>query len=49
MDEEAVIEETMKRVMTRLQKMKKGNAEAKKREDLIEAVAAAVEKRLASK
>lgn len=49
MDEEAVIEETMKRVMTRLQEMKKGKAEAKKREDLIEAVAAAVEKRLASK
>jgi hypothetical protein len=49
MDEEAVIEETMKRVMARLQEMKKGKAEAKKREDLIEAVAAAVEKRLASK
>ena len=49
MDEDAVIEETMKRVMTRLQTMKKENAEAKKHEELIEAVAAAVEKRLASK
>jgi hypothetical protein len=45
-DEEAVIEETMKRVMTRLQGMKKEQAE---KEELIEAVAAAVEKRLASK
>ena len=49
MQEEAVVEETMKRVMARLQEMKKENKEAKNREDLIEAVAAAVEKRLASK
>lgn len=49
LDEDAVIEETMKRVMTRLQGIKNKNVEAKKRNELIEAVAAAVEKRLASK
>ena len=49
LSEEEVVEETMKRVMARLQEMKKDNAESKKREELIEAVTAAVEKRLASK
>ena len=47
--DEEVIEETLKRVMARLQGMKKENAEAKKRNELIEAVAAAVEKRITSK
>ena len=48
-DEETVVEETMKRVMARLQEMKKEQTAAKEREELIEAVATAVEKRLASK
>ncbi len=49
LDEDGIVNETMKRVMVRLQEMKKENAKAKKHEELIEAVATAVEKRLASK
>lgn len=48
-DEDSIVNETMKRVMARLQTMKRKSAKAKKHEELIEAVAAAVEKRLASK
>ena len=48
-DEESVVEETLKRVMSRLSEMKSKHADDKKQKELIETIAAAVEKRLASK